>query len=342
MQLSITQLIPMIITVLKAGQVPMIQGSPGVGKSSVGNAIAEKFKLKMIDLRLSQCDPTDINGFPNIDLKTGRASYMPMDTFPLEGDPIPEGYNGWLLFLDEFNSASMAVQAASYKLVLDKAIGQRKLHPKVAIICAGNRETDGAIVNPLSTALQSRLIHFEVFAELESWMDWAAENNINHRITSYLQYKPEYLDSFSPDHSDKTYACPRTWAFASKILEHIQPEDESARAILSGTLGEGIAREFILFCKIHESLPSMQSILGNPSKALVPEEISAAWAIAGALATHMDKANASALIEYISRFPIEMQVFCLRTAGRKHPEIRTTTAFQKWITHQGASLFKFN
>lgn len=62
-------------------------------------------------MRLAQCDPTDLLGFPTI--VHDRAGYRPMETFPIEGDEVPAGYAGWLLFLDEFNSAPIAVQAAA-------------------------------------------------------------------------------------------------------------------------------------------------------------------------------------------------------------------------------------
>jgi MoxR-like ATPase len=119
-----------IIDVLTAGLVPMICGSPGIGKSDIIREIAKAFKLKIIDLRLSQCDPTDMLGFPT---HNGvRMGYAPPEHFPLESDklpiiqpedftyfgidanaPGPQYYAGWLLFLDEFSSAPLAVQAAA-------------------------------------------------------------------------------------------------------------------------------------------------------------------------------------------------------------------------------------
>lgn len=83
---------------LNAGLVPFIQGSPGLGKSAIVKQIAKFAKLKVIDLRLAQCDITDLNGFPKLD--GDKARYLPMETFPIESDPIPKGYNGWLLFLN--------------------------------------------------------------------------------------------------------------------------------------------------------------------------------------------------------------------------------------------------
>lgn len=113
MQITSSQAPHLLFSILKAGLVPMLEGSPGVGKSDIIKRVAEQNKLKVIDLRLAQCDPCDLNGFPTVNKETGTASYVPMDTFPIESTPIPKGYKGWLLFLDECNSAPRAVQAAA-------------------------------------------------------------------------------------------------------------------------------------------------------------------------------------------------------------------------------------
>lgn len=207
MQVKISQAASIITKCILAKLVPMLVGSPGTGKSMIVHQIAKEYNLKVIDLRLSQCDPTDLLGMPSV--MDNRAGYYPMNTFPIEGDVPPKGYNGWLLFLDEFNSAPPSVQAAAYKLVLDKMVGAYHLHKNVAIVCAGNLETDNAIVQPMSTALQSRLVHLELVVDAKEWVEWASSNEIHHHITSYINFKPGNLYTFSPNHSDNTYACPR-------------------------------------------------------------------------------------------------------------------------------------
>ena len=154
MQVKISQAIPMLASFIRAKLVPMLVGSPGCGKSQIIYKIAQDYNLKVIDLRLAQCDPTDLAGFPTVNGK--KADYLPMAHFPIEGDEIPKGYSGWLLFLDEMTSAPPAIQAAAYKLILDRMVGSHHLHKNVAIVGAGNLETDNAIVQPMSTALQSR------------------------------------------------------------------------------------------------------------------------------------------------------------------------------------------
>ena len=337
MQVKVSQAISMITGFIKAKLVPMLEGSPGTGKSQIIHQIAKNYGLKVIDLRLSQCDPTDICGFPTI---TGeRAGYRPMETFPIEGDPIPEGYNGWLLFLDEFNSASLAVQAASYKVVLDRMVGQYHLHKNVAIVCAGNKESDNAIVNPMSTALQSRLAHLELVVDPKEWVSWASENQLDHRITSYINFKPGNLYTFKPDHVDKTYACPRTWEFADRVLKVAELGHDDCLPMLAGTISEGVAREFLGFCKIFRDLPKIESIIASPNAIQVPVEPSICYAITGALAHHASMENFDKLMQFIERMPLEFQVICLREAIHRTKPLTGHPSVQKWIANAGMEYF---
>ena len=319
----------MIAKYIQAKIVPMLTGSPGMGKSAIVKDIAKTYNLKLIDLRLSQCDPTDLMGFPSI--QGQRAGYLPMETFPLEGDPIPEGYSGWLLFLDEFNSASIAVQAAGYKLILDRMVGQKNLHKHVAVVCAGNLETDGAIVNPMSTAMQSRLAHLELMTDGDQWLDWAYENDIHRFITSYIKFKPGSLYAFSPDHTDKTYACSRTWEFANRVLEVTGTDDKDLLPMLAGVLSEGVAREFIGFTKIDKDLPKITQIMESPNSIQVPDEPSVLFALTGSISHHANKDNLVPLITYIKRLPKEFQVVTLRETVRRQKELVSHPAMQEWI-----------
>ena len=335
----------LLIDCVSSNLVPMISGSPGVGKSSVVRQIADEFNLKVIDMRLSQCDPTDLNGFPVVDSKTDKASYRPMDTFPLETDALPldsEGkpMGGWMLFLDEFNSAPLSVQAAAYKLVLDRAIGQHKLHPQCAIICAGNKSTDGAIVNRMSTAMQSRLIHLEMGVDHKSWLLWAAEAQIDYRVTSYINFKPGALNLFNPDHSDQTFACQRTWEFVSKLISKWPTTiSRSKTPLLSGTIGEGAAREFLTFCEIFKDLVSIDQIIKNPMGVNVPVEPSTQFALSGSIANNANEKNIGPLMDFVNRLPLEFQVITIQDILKRKRELVSNEAISSWVTTNAKALF---
>jgi hypothetical protein len=339
MQVKISEAIPMVTAFIKANIVPMIHGSPGIGKSQIVKQIAEEYGLQMIDLRLSQCDPTDLAGFPQIDAARQKAGYVPMDTFPLEGETPPKGYNGWLLFFDEANSASKAVQAAAYKILLDRMIGQRKLHKNCGLVAAGNLETDGAIVEEMSTALQSRMAHIELVVDPQEWTNWAAENGVDHRISDYIKFKPGQLYTFNPDHTDKTYACPRTWEFANRVLKVTDDNSKMRLPMLASTLSEGVAREFFTFCKIYQDLPKLAQIMASPETVKVPTEPSILFALTGSLAHNATVDNFGPIMKFINRLPTEFQVVTLRETIRRNKAMMAHPSVQKWIADSAADLF---
>lgn len=337
MQVKISQAIPMLAAYIRAKLVPMLVGSPGCGKSQIIYQIAKDYNLKVIDLRLSQCDPTDLAGFPTID--GAKADYVPMKHFPIEGDEIPAGYSGWLLFLDEATSAPPAIQAAAYKLILDRMVGSHHLHKNVAIVAAGNLETDNAIVQPMSTALQSRLVHLELVVDSQEWTDWAADHDIDHRISDFIKFKPGMLYTFSPDHTDKTYACPRTWEFANRVLKVTENGSVTRLPMLAGTLSEGVAREFITFMKIYADLPTIAQISAAPDTVRVPAEPSILFALTGSMAHNATTDNFTQLMKFITRLPVEFQVVTMRETIRRNKTMMSHAAVQKWVSESAANLF---
>lgn len=365
-KVKIDQAVRMVIKTIQVGLVPMIHGSPAIGKSGIVHQIAEQFNLYLIDLRLSQCDPTDLMGFPQINAAIGRAGYVPMDTFPIEGEAmpikqqgiyigntLPDGsiatekdvvpttyYAGWILFLDEFNSASVAVQAASYKVVLDRMVGKHRLHKNCAVVCAGNLETDGAIVEQMSTALQSRIVHMELEVCPLQWVKWAVtKGNIDHTIISFMGYKPGLVYTFKPDHSDRTYASPRTWEFANRFVKANDIKDPDMLPLLSGTITEGVTREFMVFCDIYQHLPTITDLVAAPKHVQIPTEPSVNFALTGMIAHHIVPANATPLMEYVGRMAVEFQVVCLRMIMARKPDLVNNAAVQNWVANNATSLY---
>ena len=339
-QLNTVQARECLIDAIKGRLVPMLRGSPGIGKSGIVKDIAKEFNLLLIDLRLSQCDPTDLLGMPMIDHDTKRAYYAPFEHFPLEGDSLPEGKDGWLLFLDEAPNADKPVQKAAYK-VMERMMGNKPLHPQVAIVSAGNLETDNAFVEEMSTALQSRIIQYELRVDHETWLEWAMANNIHHYITSFIRWKPVSLHQFDPDSPDATFPCPRTWEFASRFLyqRDTNLNDPLLRANLAGALGEGMAREFLGYCKVYAQLPSREDIMQDPFTIPIPEERSIIWALTGSIASWAKENTLDKLMSFVERFPKEFQVVTLREITRRHPTLKTAPAITGWISQNALDLW---
>lgn len=328
---------------LKAKLIPFLKGSPGIGKSAAVKALAKKYNLKLIDIRLAQADPTDLNGFPSIDKGANKATYIPMDTFPLVGDPIPAGYAGWLIFLDEINAAERGVQKAAYK-TLEYQIGQHDMHPKVAIVCAGNLDTDGALIEDMSSALQSRMIHIPVGSDVGTWLSYAEAAGYDTRITSFIHFKRGALNNFDPDKQgeEQTYACERTWTFVNKlILTGLDPTSREALALFAGTVGEGIAREFIAYLSMYKELPTTDDVLRDPEGTRVPPSAGASYAMVGSIAESATEANMTAFIEYLSRMDMEYQVTCIRMIGAHSDKkfLFKNDAYKSWAARNSVEIF---
>lgn len=322
--MNINKLIKALDITVLSHLVPFIQGSPGIGKSDVVREIANKYKLKVIDIRLSQCDPTDLSGLPKLD--GNKATYLPFDTFPLEGDPIPEGYQGWLIFMDEINSAPKSLQAVAYKLILDRMVGQYKLHHNVVIMCAGNKETDNAVVNPISTALRSRLITLPLEPDVDDWLSWANLNNIDWRIQSYIRYAQlNGLYDFNPDEVDNAYACPRSWAMLDKILKHIKLEEQHQyEELIKGTIGMQVY-QFNEFCSYCSKLPNFEDVLNGTAKFSSSLNIGERYLISGFIMNNANKitndVQASNVIKYLDELGKEFTIPFYAISVKQNPKL---------------------
>lgn len=303
-----------ITKVLQANLVPVLTASPGVGKSDIARSIAKSMNLYLIDIRLGQCEPSDLNGIPNFIKDKTRVEFIPNAMFPLEDDELPMNeetkmpYDGWLIFFDELLDAPLPVQSASYKVILDRYIGNRKLHPNVRIMGAGNRVEDNACAQEVSSALKSRMVWFELALSAEKWIAWAKGSNINHSVISFLQYKDSYLSTFNPDDTDNfTYACPRTWENMSNLMkQYTEYGSHEFRATACGTIGSAYV-DFMSFLSSFSDLPSLEQIVANPSGCKLVKD-GEMFALKAMFIKWATKETIQPLVEYVKRMPKEMQL----------------------------------
>ncbi|MBP6583288.1 MAG: AAA family ATPase, partial [Chromatiaceae bacterium] len=145
----------------------MLWGPPGVGKSQMVAQIAARHGTPMIDIRLSQMEPSDLRGIPfRVGNKVEWAIPALLPNLEYHG---PSG----ILFLDEITSAPPAVSAAAYQLILDRRLGEYEVPEHWAIFAAGNRQGDRGVTYAMPAPLANRFSHFEVDTHLDDWVAWA-------------------------------------------------------------------------------------------------------------------------------------------------------------------------
>lgn len=328
---------------IEANQPVMLHGSPGVGKSDVVRQVAAQRGIDMIDLRLSQLDPVDLRGVPSVDHENKKTTWNAPDFLPTEGKGI--------LFLDEINSAAQATAAAAYQLVLDRKLGDYTLPEGWAIVAAGNRASDKAIVNQMSTALKNRFTHVNYEVNNDDWCEWALKNNVAVEVLGFIRFRPMLLNEFEQRSNSKeerervqrlkdaqAFATPRSWHFLSKVVGQ-NPPSEIEYELYSGIVGEGAAAEFMGYLKYYRNLPNLDALLMDPKKAKVPEEPATLYALATGLATKATQDNMERVVQYALRMPAEFQVLLMKDAIVRDTSLTNTKAFNEWAVKNADVMF---
>lgn len=99
----------------------MLWGPPGVGKSQMVAQVAERHSVPVVDIRLSQMEPSDLRGIP---FRAG--DFVEWAIPAMLPDKKRHGSSG-ILFMDEITSAAPSVSAAAYQLILDRCLGEYRV-----------------------------------------------------------------------------------------------------------------------------------------------------------------------------------------------------------------------
>lgn len=252
-------------------------GPPGIGKSDIVSQVTGDLNGFMIDLRMAQCEPTDVRGIPFFNKDQCKMDWAP----PIE---LPDAelcakYAVVVLFLDEMNSAPPAVQAAAYQLILNRRIGKYVLPDNVVIVAAGNRESDKGVTYRMPAPLANRFIHLELRPDFTSWQTWALNNKVHKDVVGYLSFAKQDLYDFDSRSSSRAFATPRSWVFVSQLLQDGDIDNDTLFNLVAGTIGEGLAVKFAAHRKLSDKMPEPCDILTGKVSTLSVKEISAMYSL---------------------------------------------------------------
>jgi hypothetical protein len=281
----------------------MLWGPPGVGKSQMVAQVAAVHGVPVIDVRLSQMEPTDLRGIP---FRSGDVVEWAIPA--MLPDEKRHGATG-ILFLDEITSAAPTVSAAAYQLILDRRLGEYRVPSGWAIFAAGNRQGDRGVTYSMPAPLANRFSHFEVETHLDDWVAWAHQHHIDERIVAFLRFRPELLFDFDPKHNPVAFPSPRSWEFAHRALQKFGDEPGLLLGALQACVGPAAGIEAKAFIDNLGNLPDLDAIVRGES-APVPTEIDLQYAVASALVARAVRADgadhAKALghiLDYAKGFP---------------------------------------
>lgn len=334
--LSFAETTEIVKASVQSNQPITIEGSPGVGKTAMMHIIGKDLNMEVETLILSQCEPTDIGGYP-IAQPNGSVDRLPLGAIKKACDaPV-------ILFLDELTTAPPAVQAASLRLIHERVAGDRKLHEGTRLVAAQNPVSEAAGGYEAALPLVGRVTRVKMiprYEEIQEYFMNLISEPSHARVlardfavtlgsrTNLVQLKPPGGSSIS----GQPWAAPRAWEravrLAGQILDNAKVpldapyiDSEATNrlfyAALAGNLGPDAATAFVALRKLRDRLPTVKEILKAPDTAKVPSEseIELHVAALGVVAAVAEIDGAAALV-YTSRLQQEIATAALRMLGR--------------------------
>lgn len=346
---------------IRIREIPYLSGPPGIGKSAIVAQVAEDFNLELIDIRLSQFLVEDLTGIPSIDSTTNKAKYNPFGTFPMEGDELPPGKGGWLVFLDELSSASEEILAATYSLLHGHTIGGHRVHPKARIVAAGNRSTDSAIARDLPDTIISRVLPIEMKADINDWVDRAKIEKVHPELIGFLSRFPDFLISLIDPNKRgelETFPNPRSWMKVNKLLklhekdaksqaitkkdaagipipgESTLPIDETMELAFASAVGDIAAHAFMEHYNESVTLPYAWDVAQSPASSRIPGSPIGQVQMVNNLVEYFfqaQEASRDGILQYLNRMDGEMRELFADSLSEKMGSTASDLALQKKV-----------
>ena len=321
----------------------MLRGEPGIGKSSLLEAIAGPLGYDHAYIDVPNLDLGDI-AMPVIDHETKTTRYYPNARFGIHtGKPI-------VIMLDEFSKGADPVKNMLHPM-LEKAnprLGDIPLDKdKTIVFLTGNLSTDG-VGDSIKAHSLNRIVPVTISKPTsEEWIDWGMSNDIAPEVLAWVNRFPHamasYTDAgqgdnpyiFNPKRAQVAFVSPRSLATASNIVSTRKHNDSDAViAALSGAIGEAAARDMQAYIEFSDQLPTWDETIKEPKTTKVPTSPGAcAIVVFGAIA-RIDKSNIEAFMQYLERFDAEWQaVFAINIAKTpsKQSIAFSSKAFAEWV-----------
>lgn len=334
---------------LDAGVSVFVKGHPGVGKSAMARELASEYQLELVDIRLSQIDPSELVGIKMIDKETNKVKHYYPEWAPFNEPKF--------IFFDEFNAGVTKLhQAVAYEIVLDRKISNKRFHPDTKIMAAGNLAEDNAIVTSLSSALNNRFVHFVLEPDVDTWLEWARNSGISPEMRGYIAFMGlKGLYNYKED-SD-AFPTPRSVANADKLYQIAKDRnltEYEIKMLVASAIGYGDAVQFMEFVKIFKEIDINKIIITGE----LPQnkEPSFLYALVYALSNHISsKFTPKEIVKYINpisklllSIPQEYVVVFLKELSNNKeiftPFIKHLTnnpAFQSIVNNIISSLIEF-
>lgn len=341
--------------ILATGEVPLIVGETGVGKTALAKEIAQKNNWSLITIDGNLLKEGEIGGLPTIEFYTTvnhlgdrvekKATVYAVHTKLKQIDEEVANGATVLLFIDEINRCEHTVQQELMNLILNREINGYKLHERVKIVAAMNpsgkygADFDYQVVD-MDVAQENRFVWLHMEPDYMQWLDWAIAANLEQKVIEFISTFPEYLHRIN---ADDIRATPRSYERISSIYKIYKEKKELIPRsvflnVIRGNVGRLIAEEFVAFVSSdYSALISYDDVFsGNSLHESIGEKVKneshtrlylAAKNILKHLDTYIqkdgpDKASTiDRLITFLKLYPVDLMIGIMKDIKNSYPAV---------------------
>lgn len=250
--------------VLATGEVPLVVGESGIGKTALAKKIAKENEWSLVVIDGNLLKEGEIGGLPTIESyraidSNGNQVEKKMTVYAVHNklkeidEQIALGKKV-LLFIDEINRCEHTVQQELMNLILNREINGYRLHHNVKILAAMNPSSkygsdfDYQVVD-MDAAQENRFVWLNMESDHLQWIKWAVSAGIDPKVIEFISTFPEYLNR---KNEDDVRATPRSYERVSKSYQvYKEQKDVFPRTVflnvIKGNIGKVIAEEFMSF-----------------------------------------------------------------------------------------------
>ncbi|MBP2637060.1 MAG: ATPase associated with various cellular activity 5 [Firmicutes bacterium] len=353
--MNFTDTLTSVELVLATGEVPLIVGDSGIGKTALAKEIADKNNWSLIVIDGNLLKEGEIGGLPTVESYTRinhkdntvekKTTVYAVHNKLREIDEEIANSNTVLLFIDEINRCEHTVQQELMNLILNREINGYTLHESVKIIAAMNpsnkysSDFDYQVVD-MDVAQENRFVWLHMEPDHLQWLDWASHAGLEQKVIEFISTFPEYLHK---PNQDDIRATPRSYERISSLYTiYKQKKDTVPRSVflnvVKGNVGKLIAEEFVSFIESdYSSLISYEDVFAGTALAeTVSEKIKAeshtrlylsAKNILKSLETNIDNGDYDAnyyidrLLAFLKLYPVDLMIGIMKDIKNSYPGI---------------------
>lgn len=322
----------------------LVEGHMGTGKSQMLRACAQQ--LPNHRPVYFDCTTKDLGDLmiPDLGHADGAVRMIPNEELSIHDQSTPT-----VIMFDELGKANPAVFLGVLRLILEREMGAYKLHPETVVFATTNLGEEG-VGDLLPAHARNRLTVVRLRKpDVQEWLMWGVNNNINASVLAWVKDNPQLFDSFEdvdnpddnpdiyhPRSSRSAFVTPRSletasvWADLKGVVS-----DNAILAALAGAIGEHAARNLMAFVNLAGRMPTLDEIKTHPETCLVPDNASiVAMTVMRSLVT-IEASWATQWTTYMQRLVPEAQALFVNSVRDKNyarrGEVMTNGSFTKYI-----------